>query len=69
MRCVSYITDVGIESFLKCKTAIEEGGKAIDDERKIVPEASNPKANRLHKSSKLRLAHLLFGCALWSRSG
>jgi hypothetical protein len=66
---VSYITDVGIESFLKCKTAIEEVGKAIDDERKIVPEASNPKANRLHKSSKLRLAHLLFGCALWSRSG
>jgi hypothetical protein len=33
-----------IESFLKCQTAIEAVGRAIDDERKVVPEESKPKA-------------------------
>ena len=37
-------TESAIESFLKCQTAIEAIGRAIDDERKIVPEASKPKA-------------------------
>jgi hypothetical protein len=37
-------TESAIESFLKCQTAIEAVGRAIDDERKIVPEASKPKA-------------------------
>jgi hypothetical protein len=35
-------TESAIESFLKCQTAIEAVGRAIDDERKIVPEASKP---------------------------
>jgi hypothetical protein len=33
-------TENAIESFLKCQTAIEAVGRAIDDERKIVAEAS-----------------------------
>ena len=37
-------TESAIESFLKCQTAIDAVGRAIDDERKIVPEPSNPKA-------------------------
>jgi len=28
---------------MKCQTAIEAVGRAIDDERKIVPETSKPK--------------------------
>ena len=37
-------TESAIESFLKCQTAIEAVGRAIDDERKVVPEESKPKA-------------------------
>jgi hypothetical protein len=33
-------TENAIESLLKCQTAIDAVGRAIDDERKIVPEAS-----------------------------
>jgi hypothetical protein len=33
-------TESAIESFFKCQTAIEAVGRAIDDERKIVAEAS-----------------------------
>jgi hypothetical protein len=37
-------TESAIESFLKCQTAIEAVGRAIDDERKVVLEKSKPKA-------------------------
>jgi methylmalonyl-CoA mutase cobalamin-binding subunit len=37
-------TESAIESFLKCQTAIEAVGRAIDDERKAVPEETKPKA-------------------------
>jgi hypothetical protein len=37
-------TESAIESSLKCQTAIEAVGRAIDDERKAVPEESKPKA-------------------------
>jgi hypothetical protein len=33
-------TESAIESFLKCQTAIEAIGRAIDDERKILQEAA-----------------------------
>ena len=36
-------TESAIESLLKCQTAIEAVGRAIDDERKAVPEESKPK--------------------------
>jgi hypothetical protein len=37
-------TESAIESFLKCQTAFDAVGRAIDDERKAVPEESKPKA-------------------------
>jgi hypothetical protein len=37
-------TESAIESFLKCQTAIDAVGRAIDDERNVVAEESMPKA-------------------------